>query len=386
MRLLVKWFLDKLLRHPFMKKLPSVLRQFRRRGKYRSVRRSQVFRHRLHAFWTLFGARMVRPSAILSVRDALSKRVHDYLALVNFQRNLLRKQNNLQQVSLRQYLDTIFGDRLDKEGEKRTGELFDEVQRNRRLLKLLKEEIRSNFLFLSKEARENEKRLKPSNFRFLPKPRLLRKNMLSLFKHRKFRRRNLNRIQRKARVVFKFKLSPRHRIFFYKILFLRNRRLLARKVRQTVYSNRRWKVRVFLRNRKLLRKFKRKVARMRARHVVIQRLKVAKARSQGRFHRWAPFKVKRKWKYKLHPYPRKNIFLTKLHYDGLYRLKKLRKAQYKGLVKMIPYFVLVARKRPTIFVKAGLRQIFRSIPIFARFISAARVPHNGIRKKKVRRM
>jgi hypothetical protein len=125
---------------------------------------------------------------------------------------------------------------------------------------------------------------------------------------------------------------------------------------------------------------------MRARHVRIQRRKLFTAKKLGKYHRWRSFKVKKKWKYKLQKLPRRNRFLTKFLYKGKNLLRKVGSTKYNSLVKTIPYFILVARKRPTVFIKSGLRQIFRSIPIFARFISAARIPHNGIRKRKVRRM
>lgn len=74
------------------------------------------------------------------------------------------------------------------------------------------------------------------------------------------------------------------------------------------------------------------------------------------------------------------------------RLKRKRRKLLMGnthgktLFKIFPYFVLVLRSKPSFYVSTGLREIVKHVPIFAKFFAAVRLPHNGIRSRKVRRM
>lgn len=107
MKLRVKWFFDRLKRNPAMGKLPSILKHFRRRGKYGSVRRSQVFRHRFHSFFKYFGKRMYKPSFILGFRSRLAKRAFSYLRAAFFRRNVFRMSKKLRKLSFRLYIGKL---------------------------------------------------------------------------------------------------------------------------------------------------------------------------------------------------------------------------------------------------------------------------------------
>lgn len=225
-----------------------------------------------------------------------------------------------------------------------------------------------------------------SNFVFKPKARYLRKSMYKKFKAKKFRKRKLSLLQRKARKVFPFKFSKKHKQYFFKKIIVRNRKRIIRRLKKARVLHKMLRHNIWVRNFKKRRKYKLEIAKARAKHVRIQRSSLKKSNKERKYYRWVPFSVPKSLKYKLTKLPRRNPYLTKGLRKAKRRLYFAKKSKYKTIVKLIPYFVLVVRKRPNMFVKAGLRQIFKNIPLFCRFISAVRIPHNGIRRKKVRRM
>lgn len=385
-----KLVLDKLLKTSFAKKLPALLKKLRKVG----FRKSKFLRYRVHTFFSLLGRKMYLPSALLLLRRRRAKRVHTLLKLSFLRLNYFRLFKRKQKLKFKQMLYSRSFKRVTNKRSLKRFERNIKYLSKRKAVRLRKYlSFLKKFLFLRKSSVKAAFRLKKKqdwmldqfNYHFVVRKK--RAFFLSLYRRRLFRkRRHLKKRIKRLFKPFRLHLNKKYRYLFLKRLLFRFRFKLRKRLSRIRKKQQQRIFEVKKENRVRVKRYKAELSKLRNDHIRAQRRLISEAKLAGKFHKWVAFKKPKRLRLNRLKVPRKMPFLKKSLYKASRSLHFLKKARYKSLAKFGPIFIFVARTRPNVFLKASLRQVFRSVPVFCRFVSAARRPHNGIRKKKVRRM